>query len=640
MGRRVGRSGARRAAGAGLRPFEQALLLGIGVGICAVLLAPLVVTKETVYPFVVGKTLLCRAAIEVAFALWALLALGNPRFRPPRSWLLALLGVGFAWSLIAAMLGASWQRSLWSTYEHMQGVVDSAHWLAFLLVLVSVCREPSSLRIFLNVNLGVSVLVAALAIALGLDWRVPFYGDIVERDEGRIGVPLGNAVYLGAYAVMNCLLALAFLAHSLCKGDVADADAKPPKRLAARAFWALAAAMNFSVWPLTGATGALLGLLGPLALLAFVLALLAPWRLRWRLAAAFAPVTLAGAGLALLAAGAGEGLGAQYGGLRQVFDANIEDLSTRNRLTAWRAGVNGFAEQPFTGRGPDHFGIVYAKHATVEPGMEFHVYAHSSLMEAAVTQGGVGLALHVALWAFAFSVIWRSAKRAAPKQRAFPLLAGSALASYFLQTQLQPPSVAVTMQFFLLLAVVVRLETALRDGDGIRGASGRTSSVSPIWRAALRRRPLRLAFAAVALGLSAVGLFVNQSIFGAARAFGLATSGSATFGESAALFQRAIGTFPALANEPRQHFLHALLNAWPLLRVRNAEMAEQLLSYANAEGAVALAVEPSNWMNHRALASLYRQVALTEKREYAALAQRHHRQMLALSPRAYVIQNW
>ena len=272
--------------------------------------------------------------------------------------------------------------------------------------------------------------------------------------------------------------------------------------------------------------------------------------------------------------------------------------------------------------------------------MEFHVYAHSSLMEAAVTQGGVGLALHVALWAFAFSVIWRSAKRAAPKQRAFPLLAGSALASYFLQTQLQPPSVAVTMQFFLLLAVVVRLETVLRDGDGIRGASGRTSSVSPIWRAALRRRPLRLAFAAVALGLSAVGLFVNQSIFGAARAFGLATSDSATFGESAALFQRAIGTFPALANEPRQHFLHALLNAWPLLRVRNAEMAEQLLSYANAEGAVALAVEPSNWMNHRALASLYRQVALTEKREYAALAQRHHRQMLALSPRAYVIQNW
>ena len=640
MGRRVGRSRARRAVVAARRPFEQALLLGIGVCICAVMLAPLVVTKETVYPFVVGKTLLCRAAIEVAFALWALLALGNPRFRPPRSWLLALLGVGFAWSLVAAMLGASWQRSLWSTYEHMQGVVDSAHWLAFLLVLVSICRELSSLRIFLNVNLGVSVLVAALAIALGLDWRVPFYGDIVERNEGRIGVPLGNAVYLGAYAVMNCLLALAFLAHSLCKGDVADADARPSRRLAARAFWALAAAMNFSVWPLTGATGALLGLLGPLSLLAFVAALLAPWRRRWRLAAAFAPVALAGAGLALLAAGAGEGLGAQYGGLRQVFDTNIEDLSTRNRLTAWRAGVHGFAEQPFTGLGPDHFGIAYAKHATVEPGMEFHVYAHSSLMEAAVTQGGVGLALHVALWAFAFSVLWRSAKRAAPKQRAFSLLAGSALASYFLQTQLQPPSVAVTMQFFLLLAVVVRLETALRDGDGIRAGTGHTSSASSIWRAALRRKPLRLAFVAVALGLSAVGLFVNQSIFGAARAFGLATSGSTTFGESAALFQRAIGTFPALANEPRQHFLHALLNAWPLLRVRNAEMAEQLLSYANAEGTVALVVEPSNWNTHRALASLYRQVALTEQKEYAALAQRHHQQMLALSPRAYVIQNW
>lgn len=634
MVRRVGRSRAHRDAAPTLRPYEQALLVGIGISIGVVLFAPLVVTKETVYPFIVGKTLLCRAAIDVAFALWALLALGNPRFRPPRSWLLGLLGIGFAWSLVATLLGASWQRSLWSTYEHMQGVVDSAHWIVFLVVLVSICRDLPSLRIFLNVNLGVSVLVAMLAIALSLDWHVPFYGDIEERNEGQIGVPLGNASYLGAYAVMNCLLALTLLGHSFGKGDEAGAGTKPSARVAARALWTLAAVLNFCVWPLSGTTGALLGLLGPLGLLAFVTALLAPWRLGWRLIVAFAPVALLGAGVTLLALGAGERLGVQHEGLRLVFAANAEDLSTRSRLAAWHAGVNAFTERPLAGLGPDNFSIAFAKHEQVEPEMELHHYAHSSLVEAAATQGVVGLALHVALWAFAFSVVWRSAKRAAPKQRVFPLLVGTALASYFLQIQLQPPSLAVTLQFFLLLAVVVHLEVALR-----KDTSQQSSSAFWAWPALLRGKPLRLACVAAALGLSALGLSVNQSIFSAARSFHLATVGSATLGESVMHYRRAIGAFRALANEPRQHFMHTLLNAWPLLRVRNAEMAEQLLSFANAEAAVALATEPSNWVNHRALASLYRAVARTES-EYAPLAQHHARQVRAMAPKAYLIQTW
>lgn len=632
MERRIGRSSARRDA-APLRPYEQALLAGIGIGIGAVLFAPLVVTKETAFPFIVGKTLLCRAAIDVAFALWALLALGNPRFRPPRSWLLALLGIGLAWSLIAAALGASWQRSLWSTYEHMQGIVDSAHWLAFLVVLVSVCRDLSSLRIFLNVNLGVGVLVALLAIALGLDWRVPFYGDIAERDAGRIGVPLGNAVYLGIYAVMNCLLALALLAHSFCEGDQTGSRKKPSGRFAARAFWASAAVLNFCVWPLTGSTSALLGLLGPFALLALVAALLAPWRLPWRLATAFGCVALAGAGLAFLASGAGERLGL-HEGLRRALAANVDDLSTRSRLTAWQAGIDAFAEQPLGGIGPENFGVAFAKHEQVEPEMELSNYAHSSLVEAATTQGGVGLVLHVALWAFAFSVIWRSVKRAAPKQRALPLLIGGALASYFLQTQLQPPSVAATLQFYVLLAVAVQLEVALRQHG-----SRRLSALATAWQAMLRGRPSRLAFAAVALGLSAIGLLVNQSIFSAARSFHLATVGSASFGESVAHFQRSIETFRALANEPRQHFIHALQNAWPLLRVRDPERAERLLSYANAEAAAALATEPSSWATHRALMALYRVVARTDP-EYGPLARHHGRQMRLMAPKAHLIQPW
>ncbi len=59
------------------------------------------VDTGTVFPFIVGKALWSRALIEIAFA-------------PPRSWLLVLPGAGLGVSLLAAWLGVSPQRSLWS----------------------------------------------------------------------------------------------------------------------------------------------------------------------------------------------------------------------------------------------------------------------------------------------------------------------------------------------------------------------------------------------------------------------------------------------------------------------------------------------------------------------------------------------
>ena len=626
-------------AEAALRNHERALLWGIRIGIGVILLAPLIVTTEIAFSFIVGKTLLCRSAIEIVFALWALLVVGNPRFRPPRSRLLALLGIGLLWSLIAAFLGADWQRSLWSNYEHMQGVVDSAHWLAFLVVLLSVCRDMASLRIFLNINLGVGILVALLAIALGLDWQVPFYGDLLERDVGRIGVPLGNAVYLGAYAMMNCLLALILLAHSFGARAQQDGSAPPSGRLAARAFWALAAALNFCVWPFTDSTSALLGLVGALAALAFLYMLLAPPRARWRLAAALSLVAAVAAGSAFVVYGAQTDQGVEHNGLLHDLRATFYDLSARSRLAAWRSGLVAFAEHPIAGIGPDNFGIAFAQHAQIEPKMEYHTYAHASLVEAAVTQGSIGLALHVALWVFAFGVIWRSTRRTAPKQRIFTMFVGAALASYFVQIQLQPSSVAVTLQFFLLLAIVIRLEAALPKSSCEHKAAGRFPAASAAWRTALGHVAIRTALAAAALGVSVGGLIVSQSMFVATRAFHSAIAGSATFRESVAHFKRAIEAFEPMASEPRLHFLHALLNNWPFLRMRQVETARQLLAYANAEAAAALAAEPENWLVHRTLGAFYQHISLTEP-EYAALARYHAQRTVALAPEVHKIQEW
>ena len=108
------------------------------------MLTPFVVTKGTVFPFVVGKALWSRAVIEIVFMLWAALALLSPAFRPPRSLLLNLLAAGLVVSLLAAVFGVSVQRSMWSSYERMQGVVDLVHWFALVVVIVSVLRTGAN----------------------------------------------------------------------------------------------------------------------------------------------------------------------------------------------------------------------------------------------------------------------------------------------------------------------------------------------------------------------------------------------------------------------------------------------------------------------------------------------------------------
>ena len=125
--------------------MEKALLAGVRTALALVLLAPLIVMvpplPATYYPFVVGKALYSRALIEIAFGIWVVLALRYPSYRAPRSRLLLILGVYVLVALVASQLGVSPQRSLWSTYERMQGVVDLVHWFAFTWVLVSVFRS-------------------------------------------------------------------------------------------------------------------------------------------------------------------------------------------------------------------------------------------------------------------------------------------------------------------------------------------------------------------------------------------------------------------------------------------------------------------------------------------------------------------
>ena len=205
----------------------DALRWGVLACIALVLATPFVFTPGTIYPFVVGKAVWSRAIIEAAFALWAVLALARPQYRPPRSWLLLLLAAGLGVALLSACFGASVQRSLWSSYERMQGVVDLAHWFALAVVLVSVLRNATEWRALLALNLGVGTAMAALVVARHFQIELPVYDAMPEPHLPRMSGPLGNPTYLAVYMLSNVAIAFGFAVRSWVPGAAAGAAPEP-----------------------------------------------------------------------------------------------------------------------------------------------------------------------------------------------------------------------------------------------------------------------------------------------------------------------------------------------------------------------------------------------------------------------------
>ena len=198
--------------------MERPLLISTRVAVALVLLTPLIVNArflpDTYFPFIVGKAVYAHALTEIAFGLWLVLALAYPRHRPPTSPLLLIFAAYVVVVLISSFMGVSPQRSLWSTYERMQGFVDLAHWFAFIAVMTSVFRSWRDWRVLLNINLTISVVMALLGLAE--QYKIWEFNPL---DPGRITITLGNPTYVGAYMMVNVLIGLGLLARSFGQRD-------------------------------------------------------------------------------------------------------------------------------------------------------------------------------------------------------------------------------------------------------------------------------------------------------------------------------------------------------------------------------------------------------------------------------------
>ena len=638
---------------------EPVLLGAVRLGLALVLLTPLVTAPWTLYPFSVGKAVYARVLIAAVFALWAVLALWRPRWRPPPSPLLWLLGAGLAASVLSAWLGVSPQQSFWSTYERMQGIVNAAHWAAFAVVVASVARTREDWVRLLNLNLGVGLVVALLAIVRSLAPETPLPMPFREGYWPRIGASAGNPILLGAYLQAIALLAVGFLVRSCCAAAPpapvvrpgADRAArrrgarrsrKAPARPAPggdgwgrRLFWGGTAACALAGLSLTGSLGAFAGLAAGLGGSCALYALFGRARRARRLGLAglggLGALALALALVLVLRGAEAPAPAFDNPMLERATSAERIGHTAGNRVRNWESGLAAFAERPLAGWGPENYYAASARHISAPEGRaRVRYHAHNLVIEEAATKGAAGLAAYLGLWALTGLVAVRAARRIEDaRQRALAAFAAAALAGWFVQGLTAFYSAESWLQHMLLLGFLVHLEASMRADTPV---PGRLAAVLGRLRARVPSADrilagARAAAGAAALALAGASLASSAAIHAGAAAMWRADHGGPFIAE----LERAIGAFEPLAAGPRVVLFNNLALNWEVLARHQAPEAARLLALADAQAEAALAARPGSWVLHHALARLYLEVAGTEP-DYAARAERHLARSRVLAP--------
>jgi O-antigen ligase len=646
--------------------METALLVVLRWGVLLLLLMPVVVTPSTIFPFVVGKALYSRCLIEVLLALWLVLVLIRPQYRPRRSLVLWAFCLYVAVSLLSGLLGVSFQRSLWSNYERMQGILDLAHWLALATVLGSVFRGPDQWRSLVNWELGVSVAVGILGLAQHYGVSVLTY---VQPSE-RLEITIGNAGYVGIYALMNFMLALGLLAYSFGAHPLPTGRKfRELRRQMAyqhhwlvcwRIFWALVAILNLWILSLSGTRGALAGLVAGLLMVTIGYALWGGRRELRRATLGAAIVVLAGAiSLFLVSNTAIVKSRLPNDALLQRVSGERLSEAISQRLDIVRPGIKGFLDRPLLGWGPENYTVIYDRFVLARdmpyPTVIFD-HAHHKLVEELSTRGVVGLMSYLLIWGAAFWVLVRSIRRRDQDQWLF-LFIGGALGAYFIANLFWFDSPATMLMFILPLGWVISLEanhlesapwalstivaprtrvatssanppslrrvpwatgteppksgekTPSRTFAALSGAPahrrGRNLPGSEFF--SLLRRTIPYALAAILLtAMLGLGLYNNYRTFRGAEAAASIARPQRSLDGLVSNLTKSSSTFSPLGTFPRLLALRQIRGIWNAL---SKEEKTRAMAFAEDEGQRAIQSEPHSQRLYVELASIYQLAA-------------------------------
>lgn len=507
--------------------INEIMKYGVLGGILAILFVPFIVADHQFFPFITGKGFVFRIGIEIIFAVWVMLALRDRSYLPKFSWITGAVLIFFGVIALADIFGENPYKSFWSNYERMEGLISLIHFLLYYFVVSSVFKTDKLWKIFLNVSVVSSVIMAVYGF-------FQLAGKLVINQGGvRVDGTFGNASYLAVYMLVNMFFA-AFL------------FLRTKENIYLKVSYAIAFIMQGTILYHTATRGAILGVIGGIAVSALLIAIFSKGNKAARIGSiGTLVVILAIVGSVFAIRNTDFAKSSQT--LGRFTSINAESIKSQGRYFVWQMAWEGFKERPILGWGQENFNYVFNKN--YDPKMytqeQWFDRTHDIFLDWLIAGGALGLLSYLALYVALLLYLWRGKNSFSLTDKS--IITGF-IAGYVFQNVFVFDNLVSYILFFTVLAFVHAMSTT--DRESVRWLSKISSNPEIAERIAM---PIVLLALAISMYFGNIKpILANRALIGAVD------YGKSTPQQSLENFKKVFTYNTFGSSEAREQFLTAI----------------------------------------------------------------------------------
>ncbi len=350
------------------------------------------------FPYITGKNFTFRIVVEVLTALYIILAIRVPKYRPRASLLMWAFGLLIAWMALATIFSVDPVKSFWSNYERMEGYITFIHLFALFVVASAVLTAENWWTRFFQVSVGVSMIQGVYALMQAFE----LFGLHPSSQSGaRADTTFGNATYLAVFMLFNLFITIFLMIRDRAS-------------LTARTVYGIALLLELAGLYFTQSRGPLLGMIGGLILAGIYIAVFArghEWKTLRK--TSYWGLGIIAVIIVLFLSLKNTPVVQNSQTLSRLASISLVDRTTESRFLIWGEAWQGFKHSPKTimlGWGQENFSYVFNNF--YNPKMfdqeQWFDRAHNQFIDMAIVGGLPAFLLYISLFVFAVWSIVRS----------------------------------------------------------------------------------------------------------------------------------------------------------------------------------------------------------------------------------------
>ena len=524
-------------------------------GIFAVPFLAFIVSSSMFFPFITGKNFSFRIIVEIMTALWLVLLLFDARYKPRKSWVLAMLAIFVGVVALSSVFGENFYRSFWSNYERMEGLVTYLHLLAYFLVLAGTMKTERIWNRLFHTTLFASAIIAFYGV-------FQLFGILQTHQGNRLDATLGNASYLAVYMIFHIFLAMALFYRA---------------RDYRKWIYLFIIILESFVLYHTATRGAILGTIGGLFISWILIAILSSNK-----KSKLAHISLL-AGIAVIITGflflKTTNFVKTSPVLSRFAGISLTEGTTESRLTIWKMSWRGFKEKPIFGWGQENFNLVFNKYYEPilykqEPWFD---RAHNVFFDRLTTNGIFGLLSYMGLLGIALYYLWAKRKKMGLSVEDSAIF-GSMFLAYFFNNLFVFDNLISLILFATFLAYVgFRAKVGApipASAHELRSGRPNETSKGADYGKAVYAVIIGAAFVFVIYIVNVPGILASKAIINAFKAAGTGNANGA-FAE----FQKAISYNSFGSMETREHLSSFAMQVYDSPNIIDKEFKNKVANY-------------------------------------------------------------